>query len=150
MTEDRWKFLEDVRDACAVVSPRMELLFLNAPGRALVPETWFGSHCWQAFPVVDQSCSVRCEAVRAVREAEEIIYCQEVIEGSDGTVRTLGVAVIPAGAMSGPESESILILRPCPADPEDAAFKKQLLADASQMLRDLTGHASAGSGSRAG
>ena len=31
----RWEFLEAENDACAVVSQRMELLFLNEAGRAL-------------------------------------------------------------------------------------------------------------------
>ena len=36
-----WGFLEDEVDACAVVSSRMEFVYLNRPARQLVPEEWF-------------------------------------------------------------------------------------------------------------
>ena len=54
----QWGFLEDHPDACGVVTLRMELIYLNAAARTLVPQRWFGCRCWEAFPVADSGCAV--------------------------------------------------------------------------------------------
>jgi hypothetical protein len=49
----RWGFLEDNPDACAVVSDRMELIYMNQPARELVSESWFGRRCFEIFPTAN-------------------------------------------------------------------------------------------------
>jgi len=115
----------------------MELVSLNAAARNLVPENWFGRHCWQAFPVVDQSCATRCEAVRAVRESDEITYCHENIRSPDGEPVTLGVAVIPLNDVAVESEQSVLLLRPHPGPAEEKTFQDGLLRDASALLQSL-------------
>ncbi len=45
----RWEFLEDESEACAVVSERMELLYLNEAGRALTLPDWFAKRCFEVL-----------------------------------------------------------------------------------------------------
>jgi len=91
---DRWRFLESEPDGYAVLSRAMEVLYLNATARALVAPAWWGRRCWETFPVGEASCAACCPAVRAVRAANEIVYCEEVLYVS-GTPQVFGVAVIP-------------------------------------------------------
>ena len=88
-----WSFLEDQADACAVVTRRMNVLYLNAPARSLVPKDWFGKRCWAVFPVNDAFCAARCPAIRAVSRSDEIVYCEEKLDlGEDAPLLVLGVA----------------------------------------------------------
>lgn len=128
----RWSFLEEVPDACSVVSRRMELLYLNATARSLVSPDWFGSRCWQVFPVEDGSCASRCPAVRAVNRSEDIVYCEETIYPDEALV-TLGVAVIPLGTTHEHGERSILLLRPKRAGICEDAFRRELLEDAEHL-----------------
>ena len=46
----RWSRLEDEREACVVVSDRMELVYINTAARELVPGEWFGKRCFEVLP----------------------------------------------------------------------------------------------------
>lgn len=128
----RWGFLEENGDACAVVSDRMELVYLNAPARALVPEEWFGRRCFEIFPTANDVCAFKCPTITAVHEASEILYCEEVLRAPDASIRELGVAVIPLAGVSGDEARALLLLRPKAENGEDA-----LLTDARRLRGDL-------------
>lgn len=127
----RWGFLEDDPDACAVVSDRMELVYMNAPARELVSETWFGRRCFEIFPTANDVCAFHCPTMTAVHESADILYCEETLRAPGGRVRELGVAVIPLGGMSHDEARALLLLRPKPE-----STRGELLEEASR-LRDL-------------
>ena len=130
----RWGFLEENGDACAVVSDRMEVVYLNAPARQLVPEEWFGRRCCEIFPTANEVCAFKCPTIAAVHEGSEIHYCEEVLRAPDGAIRELGVAVIPLDGLSRDKAEAraLLLLRPKAGDSEDA-----LLSDARRLRGDL-------------
>jgi hypothetical protein len=134
----KWAGLDDQGDPCAVVTRRMEVVYLNPAAQSLVPEAWPGRRCWEVFPVGAAACASRCPAVRAVTAADEIELCEETIfPGGDPVL--LGVAVIPVGP---PESESyraMLLLRPRPADSAPDQFRARLLEDASRLRRQFSG-----------
>ena len=65
--DTRWSRLEDCSDASAVVSRRMEVLYLNPAARSLVPPRWRGLRCWEVFPVRDRSCASPCPAMSLPR-----------------------------------------------------------------------------------
>ena len=91
----RWSFLEDERDACVVVSERMELVYINAAARELVPGQWFGKRCFEVFPVVDETCAFHCPKIRAVSESLDVVYCEETVCSRDMDCVVLGVGLIP-------------------------------------------------------
>ena len=91
----RWAFLEQESDACAVVSERMELLYLNEAGRALTLPDWFAKRCFEVLPNRDEHCAWHCPTITAVSDAQEITYCEEALSPADGAPMTLGTAVIP-------------------------------------------------------
>jgi hypothetical protein len=124
----RWGFLEDDPDACAVVSDRMELVYMNRPARALVSESWFGRRCFEIFPTANDLCAFHCPTMTAVHRSADVLYCEETLRAPDGLVRKLGVAVIPLGGMSGDEARALLLLRPKAESTEDA-----LLEEASKL-----------------
>jgi hypothetical protein len=127
----RWGFLEDDPDACAVVSDRMELVYMNGPARKLVSESWFGRRCFEIFPTADELCAFHCPTMTAVHQSTEIHYCEETLRSPTGPVQELGVAVIPLGGMSHDEARALLLLRPKSESTRDA-----LLEEASK-LREL-------------
>ncbi len=134
----RWHFLEQAGDACAVVTRRMEVLYLNAAARVLVPSEWFGRRCWEVFPVAEEGCAARCPAIRAVSNAEDIAYCEETLVAPDGITQNLGVAVIPLRIAGAEGEQAILLLRPkAPGEPEDI-LRRELLRRAA-VLRGLCG-----------
>ena len=128
----RWGFLEENTDACAVVSDRMELVYLNEPARALVPEEWFGRRCFEILPTANDLCAFNCPTVAAVHDAHEILYCEEVLKSPDGSTRQLGVAVVPLLGMSGDEARAVLLMRPQAEGTED-----ELLTAARRFRGDL-------------
>jgi len=128
----RWGFLEENGDACAVVSDRMELVYLNERARALVAEEWFGRRCFEILPTANDLCVFNCPTVAAVHHAQEILYCEEVLRVPDGSTRELGVAVIPLLGMRGDEARALLLMRPKEADSEEA-----LLSTARVVRGDL-------------
>ncbi len=135
--ERRWGFLEDRADACGVVTRRMKLVFLNAPARSLVPDDWFRSRCWDAFPVWNGGCAASCPAVRAVatgcagEDAEEgIVYCEEKLDvGGDGPL-VLGAAVISLPEGQPLRERGLLLLRPKVSVSGTDEFRRGLIADA--------------------
>ena len=134
----RWHFLEQTEDACVVVTRRMEVLYLNAAARVLVPSVWFGRRCWEVFPVTGERCAARCPAIRAVSNAEDIVYCEETLFAPDGITQSLGVAVIPLRIAGAEGEQGILLLRPkAPREPEDI-LRRGLLRRAA-VLRGLCG-----------
>ncbi|MBI4600372.1 MAG: PAS domain-containing protein [Planctomycetes bacterium] len=137
----RWGFLDEVSDPCCVVSPRMELVFMSAAARDLVPRAWFGCRCWQVFPVGPAACAARCPAVKAVAAGTEAIYCEETIRPPGVDPIVVGVAVVPLSRAAAGE-KALLVLRPKPAQGgesggADAAFREELL-ERGRALRDLS------------
>lgn len=128
----RWGFLEETSDACAVVSDRMELVYLNEPARDLVPKEWFGRRCFEVMPTANDVCAFNCPTVAAVHDSHEILYCEEVLKSPDGSTRRLGVAVVPLLGMSGDEARAVLLLREQGDDTEE-----RLLATARKFRADL-------------
>ena len=128
----RWGFLEENTDACAVVSDRMELVYLNEPARALVPKEWFGRRCFEILPTANDLCAFNCPTVAAVHDAHEILYCEEVLKTGDGSTHKLGVAVVPLLGMSGDEARAVLLMRPQKDDSEE-----KLLSTARKLRADL-------------
>lgn len=128
----RWGFLEDAPDACAVVSDRMELVYMNAPARELVSREWFGRRCFEIFPTADELCAFHCKTIAAVHEAEDVLYCEETLRSPSGISRELGVAVLPLGGMSGDEARALLLLRPT-----EASAREELLTAARELRTDL-------------
>ena len=128
----RWGFLEGDPDACAVVSDRMELVYMNEPARKLVAENWFGRRCFEIFPTANDLCAFHCPTMTAVHESHDILYCEETLRAPNGPVRELGVAVIPLEGMSQDEARSLLLLRPKAESTRDA-----LLEEASKLKSRL-------------
>lgn len=134
----RWRFLEAEKDACCVVTRRMEVVYLNEAARSLVPEPWFGSRCWEVFPVGEGACAGRCPAVRWVAASAADGYCEEVLS-VHGRPLVLGVAVLLLQRRESPE-RSLLVLRPRgEEDPE--GFRERLLADGRRLRARADGRA---------
>lgn len=128
----QWGFLENHTDACGVVTSRMELVYLNAAARKLVPAKWFGCRCWQAFPV-RAGCAACCPVVRAVIASAAACYCEEMIRPPDGgPPLQLGLAVVsaPDGAVDG---AALLVMRPKRAGESADALRQPLLAEAERL-----------------
>lgn len=123
-----WSFLENVADPSAVVTRSMQVVYLNASARSLVPEEWRGLRCWEIFPVGEQSCASRCPAVKAV-QSEGISYCEEEIYPGGAAVR-LGVAVIPLPEAAHGDARAVLLLRPKDSELSEDSFREALLSDA--------------------
>ena len=133
----RWCFLEDERDACVVVSERMELVYVNAPARALVPGEWFGKRCFEVLPVVDETCAFHCPKIRAVREAPDVVYCEETVCSGVQDCVVLGVGLIPLGPGSNDRARAVLLLRGKEEGGEESAFRAQLLQDAQGVRKRI-------------
>ena len=124
----RWGFLEDNPHACAVVSDRMELIYMNQPARKLVSESWFGRRCFEIFPTANDLCAFHCPTMTPVHQSHDILYCEETLRAPSGPVRELGVAVIPLEGMSQDEARSLLLLRP-----KSESTREALLEEASKL-----------------
>ena len=124
----RWGFLEDEPDACAVVSDRMELVYMNEPARKLVAESWFGRRCFEIFPTANDLCAFHCPTMTAVHQSHDILYGDETLRAPGGPVLELGVAVIPLEGMSRDEARSLLLLRP-----KSESTREALLEEASKL-----------------
>jgi hypothetical protein len=139
-----WSFLDDVPDGCAVVTQRMEVLFANSSARTLLPDDWFGRRCFEVFPVLDRKCASACPAVRAVRDADHILYCEETVVAPGGAMVRLGVAVIPFAQTREDGARAVLLLRAKADDVDTEAFRAGLEADARKLesrTADLSGGA---------
>lgn len=128
-TSLRWAFLADEPDACAVVSDRMELVYLNARARELVRGNWFAKRCFEVLPNVDAACAFHCPTMRAVNDAGEVRYCEEILDGKGGEAERLGVAVIPVPPDGESAARAVLLLR-AQKDSPGEAFRERLLSDA--------------------
>ena len=129
----RWEFLEDESEACAVVSERMELLYLNEAGRALTLPDWFAKRCFEVLPNRDEHCAWHCPTITAVSEAEEITYCEEALAPADGPSVTLGTAVIPMQHSAEDGAKALLMFRRTHTDSDQKSFQEKLLADARDL-----------------
>lgn len=127
----RWGFLEQEPDACAVVSDRMELVYMNEPARRLVPLDWFGRRCFEIFPTANDLCAFNCPTRTAVHEAHEILYCEEVLK-ADGASRELGVAVVPLEGVSHDEARALLLLKP-----KETMVREDLLDQAKRLRSNV-------------
>lgn len=136
----RWGFLEDETEACAVVSDRMELVYLNRPARDLVPVSWFGRRCFEVFPVADELCAFTCPTINAVHEATEIKHCHESLRLENGVSRELEVAVIPLGNMPTEVASALLLLRNQEIQLDPDEDEKQLFAAAARVQKTVLSH----------
>lgn len=126
-----WSFLEDEAEACAVVSSRMEFVYLNRLARQLVPKEWFAKRCFETFPVTNERCAFFCPTITAVHEATDIVYCRESLRLGDGSSLELDVAVIPLEGKPVDEAAALLLLR----EQVDRASLHALAEDAT-VLRE--------------
>ena len=136
----RWEFLESESDACAVVSERMELLYLNEAGRALTLPHWFAKRCFEVLPHRDESCAWHCPTIVAVSEAEEITYCEEDLSPAEGQPLILGTAVIPLEHTTEDGAKALLMFREKTAGAGEARFREQLLTDAQGLNTRVAAH----------
>lgn len=134
----RWSFLEDERDACVVVSERMELVYINAAARELVPGEWFGKRCFEVFPVVDETCAFHCPKIRAVNESLDVVYCEETVCSGDKDCVVFGVGLIPLGPEGDDRARAVFLLRGKKEGGEESEFRAQLLLDAESARRRIT------------
>lgn len=139
-TRLRWSFLEEEPDACAVVSSRMELVYLNARGEALALPDWFGRRCFEVFPADNDQCAWKCPTISAVHGSDEIVFSEETLrlEG-ESTALTLGVAVIPLHGGSVGRAQALLVLRPRGVG-DEAEFRNTLLGDAESLRGRVRSH----------
>jgi hypothetical protein len=134
----RWSCLEDEREACVVVSERMELVYINAAARQLVlPDEWFGKRCFEVLPIVDETCAFRCPKIQAVNEALDIVYCEETVSLGKDDRRVFGVGLIPLGPVAEDHARAVLLLRAKEESGAESAFRAQLLADAKSLARRI-------------
>lgn len=133
----RWSRLEDEREACVVVSDRMDLVYINKAARELVPGEWFGRRCFEVLPIVDQACAFHCPKIRAVNESVEVVYCEEtVFVGTNPMI--FGVGLIPLGPGTGNHARAVLLLRAKGESVDESAFRAQLLTDAKSLAHRIT------------
>ena len=136
----RWEFLDTESDPCAVVSERMELLYLNEAGRSLTLPDWFAKRCFEVLPNRDENCAWHCQTITAVSQAKEITYCEEVLAPIDGPSVTFGTAVIPIQHNTKDGARALLIFRPKSSDGDQSRFQEKLLADARDLHVRVTTH----------
>jgi len=136
----RWSRLEDEREACVVVSDRMELVYINAAARELVPSEWFGKRCFEVLPTVDEACAFHCPTIRAVNESVDVVYCEETVFVGNNDRKVFGVGLIPLGAGSVDRARAVLLLRAKGGSVEESAFRAQLLTDAKILARRMASH----------
>ena len=129
----RWAFLEQESDACAVVSERMELLYLNEAGRALTLPDWFAKRCFEVLPNRDERCAWHCPTITAVSEADEITYCEEALSPAEGAAIMLGTAVIPLEHSAEDGARALLVFRSKLPGGDESRFRERLLADAGDL-----------------
>lgn len=136
----RWEFLETEKDACAVVSQRMELLFLNEAGRALTLPDWFAKRCFEVLPSRDGHCAWHCPTITAVSDAREITYCEEALTPAGAPPVTLGTAVIPMEHGDEDGAKALLMFRQKRDDEDQSTFERKLLDDARVLLAKVAAH----------
>ena len=133
----RWSRLADEREACVVVSDRMELVYINTAARELVPGEWFGKRCFEVLPIGDEVCAFHCQKIRAVNESGDVVYCEETVLAGNNERRVFGVGLIPLGPDSDDHARAVLLLRAKGQSVEEGPFRAQLLADAKSLARRI-------------
>ena len=133
----RWSRLEDEREACVVVSDRMELVYINTAARELVPGEWFGKRCFEVLPIVDEACAFHCPKIRAVNESGDVVYCEETVFAGNNDRRVFGVGLIPLGPGGDDHGRAVLLLRAKGGSVEDRVFQAQLVTDAKSLARRI-------------
>ena len=133
----RWSCLEDERGACVVVSDRMELVYINAAARELVAGEWFGRHCFEVLPIVDEACAFSCPKIRAVNESVDVVYCEETVLVGTNDRRVFGIGLIPLGPSSDDHARAVLLVRAKEESVQESAFRAQLLTDAKSLARRI-------------
>ena len=133
----RWSRLEDEREACVVVSDRMELVYINAAAHELVPGEWFGKRCFEVLPIVDEACAFHCPKIRAVNESVDVVYCEETVFVGNNDRRVFGVGLIPLGPGGDDRARAVLLLRAKGESVGESAFRAQLLTDAKSLARRI-------------
>lgn len=139
-TAMRWEFLDGEPEACAVVSERMELVYINTAARALTPPEWFTRRCFEVLPVPDQDCAWKCPAITAVNKAEEVTYCEERLSVDGAPAIELGMAVIPLGRVLEDGSRAILLFRSKEGVRDETAFRDALLGHARDLHARIAAH----------
>lgn len=134
----RWSRLEGEREACVVVSDRMELVYINTAARELVPGEWFGKRCFEVLPIVDEACAFHCPKIRAVNESVDVVYCEETVFVGNNDRRVFGVGLIPLGPGGDDRARAVLMLPARGESVDESAFRAQLLTDAKSLERRLT------------
>lgn len=137
-TSMRWGFLDQEREACAVVTTRMELLYLNFACQSLVPVDWFSRRCYEVLPHENAMCAMDCPTIHAVQTAAEITVCEEALRFADGTSAALATAVIPLPD-SDDMARALLMFRRKDSADDTESFAARLLADAKE-LQDRVSH----------
>ena len=128
-----WQFLDGEADPCAVVTNRMELLYINQPCQSLVPHEWFARRCFEILPTSEALCAMDCPTIAAVQSSDQIVYADECLQSESGTPINLGTAVIPVERSLEDSARAILLFRLRDGDAEPATFAERLLADARNL-----------------
>ena len=136
-TTMRWGFLDKEPEACAVVTARMELVYLNYACQSLVPVDWFSRRCFEVLPHEDALCALDCPTIHAVQTAREITVCEEALRFADDSTATLGTAVIPLQDADDLAS-AVLLFRRKDAAADTDTFTSQLLEDARALRERLS------------
>lgn len=129
----RWGFLEDEVETVAVVSPRMELVYVNSSGRRLLPENWFGKRCFETLAVGTGECAWTCPTIQAVDASEGLVYCEEHVNLEDGLTLDLGVVVIPMPQDKVRSAKALLFMRKKPQLGVEPGYQETLLKDAASL-----------------
>jgi hypothetical protein len=128
-----WEFLDDEPDPCAVVTGRMELLYINQPCQSLVPHEWFARRCFEILPTSEALCAMDCPTIAAVQSSDQIVYADECLQSESGSPINLGTAVIPVDRSLEDSARAILLFRLRDGDAEPATFTARLLDDAHNL-----------------
>ena len=112
------------------LSERMEFVFANAAARELVPERWFGKHCFELLPVVDEACAFHCPKIASVTEATDVVYCEETICPQGQDCEVFGVGLIPLGTGRADRGRAVLLMRGKNVITPEPDFEAKLLRDA--------------------
>jgi hypothetical protein len=128
-----WNWLEAEADPCVVVSERMEFVYANAPARKLVPEQWFGKHCFELLLVVDQTCAFHCPKITQVTEATDVVYCEETVCSHGHDCDVFGVGLIPLGTGRTDRGRAVLLMRGKDVVKPEPEFEARLLRDAAAV-----------------
>ena len=128
-------WLEDEPDPCVVVPERMEFVYANAAARALVPGRWFGKHCFELLPVVDETCAFHCPKITAVTEATDVVYCEETVCSGGQDCEVFGVGLIPLGTGRADRGRAVFLMRGKDEKISEPEFEARLVRDAG-VVRD--------------